>query len=345
MVILFVLIFCVLNFSAHTTVDPQQISNSEFNISEKVDNDQIDEINHLKKEIPKSTEIDLQKDFFKEVETIFIFSGWFPDPNVRESKRTIHKDLAKMFFKDEDSQKVFDFTDKYVDVKDHPMPKFDSSSVVEQILERLNNGEKIFLISYSEGTIALFQTLEELVNNCKEIGIEERFQENIKVYFIDPPSKDLFTLNTSSLYFWFVGWVGDWVNWIAGISMKSKFSQRNFPFLSDIFLNSFRWFWKNFLIPIFYWQFGHDDKFYRAAFAKSRSYEFENKISSLDQSDADLMKKISTVYLQNWRNEKAFSKIASVMKMKEGHRSIKYKVLGNIEKDLTNRPIEVAEVL
>ena len=66
-----------------------------------------------------------------------------------------------------------------------------------------------------------FEYLDELMHypleKFKDIRIyvlssslAEKDKENIKAYFIDPPSKEFFNLNTYSAGFWFVGWVAGW---------------------------------------------------------------------------------------------------------------------------------------
>jgi hypothetical protein len=278
------------------------------------------------KEVPELVKMDINQkpDFSTQIaseeQNIFLFGGWSPILLPENKKCFMLKKMEKIFREksksdgniEEKEPNIRNLTNNYKQEEDSAKPVFDSERVTKQILELLKEKRAVILIGYSEGAVSLFETLIKIIDSSKENELLKELPELLKVYFIDPPLKNFFThaKDLDSLVLWSIGTTADWVQWISGVSSDAKLSDRKFPFLSDLFLWSFRQFWKSFLVPIsqlpIKWRlvFGQDAMFNRALFAKSRACEFEKVLSSLSKEDAELMKKMTTFYLQDWQKEK-----------------------------------------
>lgn len=271
---------------------------------------------------------------------ILAFNCWSPDNN-KESflLKKINEILNQKSNKEEkQNSEIIDLSNNYQEVADSIKPEFKSDFVAEEILKVIEEKSELTLIGYSEGCFGLLESLIKVIKKSRDKGITEDLQKYLNICFIDPPTKEFFnrTKDLQSTFFWFVGWVADWVQWISGVSPDSKLSNRYFPIISDIFLWTFKQFWKFFLVPIsnsninlnkFKIKFGNDNMFNRTLFAKSRASEFENSLKEISTEDAKIMQRLVKVYLQNWRNKDLFKKISEVKIFNLNHSDILLKAL------------------
>ena len=317
MLLFFLLAIC---FSANSDLNKEQKNDDSISLSANKEN---------KPKIFVETEEDQSVqdlEFLRKTEVVILFNGWSPKGDNHRSLKILEEVFAK------NTPEILDYSNRYLDIKDKPMPVFDSESVADEIFQKIVDGKKIWLVGYSEGSIGLLESIMRVVNRCKKQDLLEELKNLIRISVIDPPSKKFFDFKLESIDFWFINLTADCVKWIAGITSTSKFSERRFPGFSDAFLNGFKFLWKNIIIPISYKRRrGEERMFYRAAFVKDRAVGLQKQIADLEKGDADLIKTISTVYLQNWREKEEFAKIAIIKKLNYTHDKIRKAIIAQIK--------------